>query len=130
MSSKDGSAVKGERTKLCLEISKNKGTAVVRCRGRICFREEALSFSRIVIELLLDGRAVVLEFSGVEALDSAGIGELVLVHMQAQAVRNAICLVAPSPHVRKLLELTNVASLFAIHTSVETALTSLASQAA
>ncbi len=129
MLSKDGRKVDAG-TKLQLEVRDERGSAVVRCRGRICFREEALSFARTVTELLLAGRNVVLEFSGVEILDSAGIGELVLVHMQSQAGEGAVCLVGPIPRVRKLLELTNVASLFAIHPTVEDALSTLAARAA
>jgi anti-anti-sigma factor len=66
----------------------------------------------------------VLEFSDVKAMDSAGIGELVLVHMQARAFECVIRLAAPTPQVQGLLELTNVAALFEIHSTVESAVAS------
>jgi anti-anti-sigma factor len=94
------------------------------CCGRICFREEAQKFSRAVVQVLSSGKSVVLEFSDVKAMDSAGIGELVLVHMQAQAFECAIRLAAPRPQVQGLLELTNVASLFEIYPTLESALAS------
>ena len=127
--SKDAGKLAGG-AKLQLEIRNRGACTVVRCRGRICFREEALNFSRTVTELLHSRSHVVLEFSGVELLDSAGIGELVLVHMQSQAAESVVCLVSPLPRIKKLLELTNVASLFAIHPTVEDALHSLAAKAA
>ena len=127
--SKDADTVEAG-TRLQLEVCDHGASTVVQCRGRICFREEALNFSRTVMELLRAKTNVVLEFSGVELLDNAGIGELVLVHMQSQAAESSVCLVNPIPRVKKLLELTNVASLFVIHPTVEDALSSLAANAA
>lgn len=106
------------------KVSEQSGTAVLYCCGQICFREEAQKFSRAVVQVLSSGKSVVLEFSDVKAMDSAGIGELVLVHMQAQAFECAIRLAAPRPQVQGLLELTNVASLFEIYPTLESALAS------
>jgi len=72
----------------------------------------------------------VLELSRVRAVDSAGIGELVLVHMQAQACECAVRIVAPTSGVQNLLELTNVASLFETFADVETAIASLTAEMA
>jgi anti-sigma B factor antagonist len=116
--------------RLVLEICDHEETAVVRCSGRICFRNEALQFSRAVTDLLKSGQNVILDLSGVELLDSAGLGELVLAHMQAQAAGNQICLAAPISRVHALLELTNIASLFEIYPTVEDAQASLAVHAA
>lgn len=127
---KEGSCAAKHALRLSLEVSQHEGTGIVRCCGRICFREEATQFSRTIINLLLAGQNVVLELSGVEVIDSAGLGELVLVHMQAQAVGNPIRLVAPIRRVQNLLELTNIASLFEIHPTIEDARASLATKAA
>jgi len=110
--------------KFFFKVKERAGTAILCCGGRICFREQAQKFSRAAIQLLSSRRHVILEFSGVKAIDSAGIGELVLVQMQAQAFGCAISLAAPRPRVQSLLELTNVASLFEIHPTVESALAS------
>ena len=127
---KEGSRTARCASRLLLDVSQHEGVGVVRCRGRICFREEAVQFSRTVIDLMLAGHNVVLDFSGVELLDSAGLGELVLVHMQSQATGIPVCLVAPIPRVHSLLQLTNVASLFTIYPTVEDAKASLTSHAA
>lgn len=127
---KEGSRVAQYASRLLLEVTQHEGLGVVRCRGRICFREEAVQFSRTVIDLLLAGNNIVLDFSGVELLDSAGLGELVLIHMQAQATGTPVCLVAPVPRVHSLLQLTNVGSLFAVYPTIEDAKASLTSHAA
>jgi anti-sigma B factor antagonist len=118
------------KERFSVKVIERAGTAILYCHGRICFREEAQKFSRAAIRLLSSGKDVVLEFSGVIAMDSSGIGELVLVHMQAQAFESAIRLAAPRPQVRSLLQLTNVASLFEIYPTVESALASPSVEAA
>ena len=105
-------------------VSEQSGTAILHCSGRICFREEAQKFSRAAIQLLSSRRHVILELSDIKNIDSAGIGELVLVQMQAQAFECSIHLAAAAPRVQGLLELTNVASLFAIYPTLEAALAS------
>jgi anti-anti-sigma factor len=119
-----GGLKKRSHERFSCRVSERSGTAVLYCCGRICFREEAQKFSRAVVQLLGPGKPVVLEFSDVRGIDSAGIGELVLVHMQAQAFECAIRLAALRPQVLGLLELTNVASLFEIYPTVESALAS------
>lgn len=106
------------------KVSEQSGMAVLYCAGRICFREESHKFSRAAIQLAGSHRHVILEFSEIKAIDSAGIGELVVVRMQAQAFECSIRLAAPTPQVQSLLELTNVASLFEIHPTLESALAS------
>jgi len=112
----------GER--FSFRVSEQSGRAVLYCSGRICFRGEARKFSRAAIQLLGSRRHVILEFSDIKAIDSAGIGELVLLQMQARAFECRVRLAAPTPQVQSLLELTNVASLFEIHPTLTSALAS------
>lgn len=100
------------------------------CRGRICFREDARRFSQTALEQLRSGRNLALDFSDVSAIDSAGIGELVLVHMQARAFGCAVHIVNPAPQVQTLMQLTNVISLFEVFPSVESAVASLVTEVA
>jgi anti-sigma B factor antagonist len=119
-----GGLKKRSNERFSFKVSEQGGTVVLHCCGRICFRGEAQKFSRAAVQLLGSGKDIVLEFSDVKAMDSAGIGELVLVHMQARAFECAIRLAAPTPQVQGLLELTNVAALFEIHPTVESAVAS------
>lgn len=109
--------------KLSLEVWENQNGTVVRCRGRIVYREAA-ALSQKVSELLPHSRRLVLDLEGVEMIDSAGLGELVLLHMWAQAAGCEVKLAGASENIRQLLELTNLASVFEIHPSAEQALDS------
>jgi anti-anti-sigma factor len=130
VSSEVGECRKRTGERVSFKINEQLVTVILYCNGRICFREEARKFSKISLELLSQRKNLILELSRVKAMDSAGIGELVLVHMQAQAFECAVGMVAPTSTVRSLLELTNVASLFEIFPDVQTAIASLAAEVA
>jgi anti-anti-sigma factor len=57
-------------------------------------------------------------------MDSAGIGELVLLHTKAQTDGTRLKYARPSPLVHNLLDLTNLNSVLDIHPSLEEALES------
>ncbi len=105
-------------------------TAVLHCSGRLCFQGEAQELAQIAQELLSSGRDLVLDLAALTLLDSAGIGQLVFISMYAQALGRDVCLACAPDRVRRLLELTNVASLFEFFASVDDALESCASNAA
>lgn len=107
---------------LSLEVWESQNGTVMYCRGRIVYREEAAALSGKVSELLPHSRRLVLDLGGVEMIDSAGLGELVLLHMWAQAAGCEVKLAGASDNIRQLLELTNLASVFEIYPSVEEAL--------
>jgi anti-anti-sigma factor len=108
------------KLKLSLETRNRGGVIVVHCQGRIVYRDEAAEFSRVVGEVLEHGRRVVLDLSGVRAMDSAGIGELVLVHTLARE-KNIELKCGASGVVRMLLELTNLDSVLDVFESVDEA---------
>jgi anti-anti-sigma factor len=95
---------------------------IIHCEGRIVYRDEAAALSRVVGEALQDTREVILDFEGVESLDSAGLGELVLAHMSAAGQGKSVKLSGAQPHVRGLLELTNLSSVFELYPSLEDAI--------
>ena len=107
--------IKEPKLKLSLEVRESLGMAVVYCKGRLVYRDEAAALSAGVSEVLSCVRQVVLDLSGVEAIDSAGVGELVAVLNQANTRGIAVRLVAPSQRVYSLLKLFNLTSLFEIH---------------
>lgn len=95
---------------------------VLRCKGRIVFREEVIALSHRAGELIEQNRPLILDFAGVTALDSAGLGELIALHMWAQASGHSLKIVRPNPRVSYLLELTNLASVLSIFSSEQEAL--------
>jgi anti-anti-sigma factor len=72
--------------------------------------------------LMPDFRRLVLDLSGVEAVDSAGLGEFVVLHKRSAVSRCSIKLAAPRRHVRNVLQLTRLASVFEVHATVEEAI--------
>jgi anti-sigma B factor antagonist len=108
--------------KLSLETRRLGDVIVVHCEGRIVYRDEATALSRVVTEALQYAHEVVLDLEGVERIDSAGLGELVFVYMSAEGFGNTVKLAGPSPHVRALLDLTNLSSVFEIYPNLAEAL--------
>jgi anti-sigma B factor antagonist len=115
------SLIRESNVKLKLKIRETEEVIVIYCQGRIAYRDEALASSEKVTELVPDTRPLVLELSGVELIDSAGLGALVVVFMSAQARNCSIKLAAPRKSVWELLQLTNLASVFEIYATVEDA---------
>lgn len=110
--------------KLDLETRAIDDVTVLYCRGRFTYRDEATAFSQKIADLLPHARQVVVEFSELEVIDSAGLGELVVVHMWIRASGCALKLAGPNPRIRQLLELTNLLSVFDVHPTLDDALRS------
>jgi anti-anti-sigma factor len=110
--------------KLDLETRAINDVTVLFCRGRFTYRDEATAFSQKIAELLPHARQVVVEFSGLEAIDSAGLGELVVVHMWIRASGCCLKLAGLNPRIQHTLELTNLHSVFDVHPTLADALLS------
>lgn len=110
--------------KLDLQTRAIDDVTVLYCRGRFTYRDEATAFSQKIAELLPHVRRLVVELSGLEIIDSAGLGELVVVHMWIRASGCALKLAGANPRVREVLELTNLLSVFDVHPTLDDALLS------
>jgi anti-anti-sigma factor len=114
--------IKEDRIKLSLEArTTDDGVTIVFCSGRIVYRDEAAALSRIVSRLMGDAQKLVLDLSGVETVDGAGLGEFVGLHNRAATNRCSLKLVALRDHVRCLFEMTKLAPIFEIYPTVEQA---------
>jgi anti-sigma B factor antagonist len=113
---------KESKLKLSLETRNRGEVIIVHCQGRIVYREEATSLSRLVGELLHGGSKVVLDLAGVSSMDSAGIGELALLETWAQERDADLKIASANETVNSLLDLTNLDSVLEVHPSVEAAL--------
>jgi anti-sigma B factor antagonist len=114
--------IKESQLKLSLETRRSGDVIIIHCEGRVVYRDEAAALSRMAGEALEHTREVVLDFGGVQRLDSAGLGELVLVHMSASDQGKLVKLAGAKPHVRELLDLTNLSSVFEIYPTLEDAI--------
>jgi anti-anti-sigma regulatory factor len=82
----------------------------VRCYGRLVYgRESALLCAAVPPHR----REIIVDLSGVTAIDAAGLGALI----SLRAAGNYLRLVDPSETVRQVLRLTNLHSLFDISES-------------
>jgi anti-sigma B factor antagonist len=113
------------KLKLNLEKRNRGNVAIVHCHGRIVYRDEAAAFSRFLAEILPHAKKLVLDLSEVTALDSAGIGELVLAQNRAQDGNVSLKFASPNTLVRSLLDLTNLDSVLDVYSSLDEALESL-----
>jgi anti-anti-sigma factor len=112
------------KLKLSLE-ARNKGDVIiVHCQGRIVYRDEAAALSRVVGDVLQEKSRVVLDLSGVRAMDSAGIGDLALLQRWAQERNAELKCAGPNDMIRTLLDLTNLDSVIEVHATLEAALES------
>jgi anti-sigma B factor antagonist len=110
------------KLKLSLETRQSGEVVIIYCQGRIVYRDEAVALSNMVGELLENQGKVVLDLSGITSIDSAGIGELVLLHTSAQAKHAELKYASPRPFVRDLFDLTHLDSFLEIHPSLGEAL--------
>jgi anti-sigma B factor antagonist len=116
--------------KLDLETRAIEDVTVLSCRGRFTYRDEAVAFSGKIAELLPNTRQIVVDLSGLEVIDSAGLGELVVVHMWIRASGCSLKLAGVNPRVRELFELTNLLSVFDVYPTLDDALVSFHRQSA
>jgi len=125
---------KGWKLKLSLETRNRGDIVIVHCQGRIVYRDEAAELSRVVGEVQQQAKKLVLDLSGVNSIDSAGIGELASLQTWSQQTetqqsgtqgRNGnLKFAGASPLVSDLLELTNLDSVLEVYPTVEAALAS------
>jgi anti-sigma B factor antagonist len=115
---------KESKLKLSLETRNRGDVIIVHCHGRIVYRDEAAALSRLVGEVLQHAGKLVLDLSGVNSMDSAGIGELALLQTWAQERDAELKCAGANPLVRSLLDLTNLDSVVEVHPTLEAALES------
>jgi anti-anti-sigma factor len=115
---------KGWKLKLSLETRNRGDIVIVHCQGRIVYRDEAAELSRVVGELQQRAKKLVLDLSGVNSIDSAGIGELALLQTWSEERNGNLKFAGASPLVSDLLELTNLDSVLEVYPTVEAALAS------
>ena len=92
---------------LTVKIERCGNLVTFRCVGRIVRGQESALLCAAVWE---QGRDVVLDLAGVEAIDAAGIG--MLVSLQAAGIY--LKLMNPSRQVREVLRVTQLESVFEI----------------
>jgi anti-sigma B factor antagonist len=116
--------------RLSLETRVAEDVVVICCKGRIAYGIEAAALSGEIAELAPQTRRVVIDLSGVEMIDAAGLGALISVALTAQASQCSVRLAAPGNLIRQLLELTKLTSVFEVHPTLDAAAGASRGQAA
>ena len=88
-------------------------TTMIKCHGKL-ISENTDEIRKLVQPLIQQGgRRIVLDFTDLEYLDSAGLGAIV--GLKVSAINRGLCLlelVNLTPRVKKLLSITNLLQLF------------------
>ncbi|TDC70509.1 anti-sigma factor antagonist [Actinomadura sp. GC306] len=105
-------------------------TAVVLVTGEIDLRTADLLRARLVELHAAGPRRLVADFSAVPFCDAAGLGALVAAHNQIAATGGEIVLAGVRPAQLRLLRVTGLQRLFAVHPDVRGALAALDSPTA
>jgi anti-sigma B factor antagonist len=112
---------------LKIETGEAEGVAIVSCRGRIIFGEEATAL-RDTLKYLIGKktRNILLDLSGVNYIDSGGLGTLVGAYSSARAAGTDIKLAGIGQRVRDVLQITKLVTVFEVYDSEKEALAAFA----
>ncbi len=118
--------LQGRDMKMEIERSEDRGVTIVDVRGVINFGESARRFSAYLEELLnSDVPAVLVDMSGIDSVDSTGLGELVGYLQRFEKVGRRLALYRPHGRILSLLRLTRLDEIFAIYDEKEQAVLEL-----
>jgi len=121
---------KEPKLRLSLETRVAEDVTVISCKGRIVYGAEAVALSGEFGELAPQTRRVVIDLSGAELIDAAGLGALISIAFTAQASQCSVTLAAPGSLIRQLLELTKLTSVFEVYPTLDAATVASRGQAA
>ena len=102
---------------LSLQSRRIGGIAVVECAGRIVDGTESSVLQQEVDGLLDEGLYVVLNVSGIDFIDSSGLGLLVRLLNRARVARGDLRICAPTARFREILRVTRLETVFPPHGS-------------
>ena len=87
---------------------------VVRCRGRLVYGAEADALRERVNAVIQQTPRIVFHLADVSHMDSGGIGRVVGMLLSARRAGGDIKLCTLSPHVRHVLEITGLLTVFEV----------------
>ena len=119
-------AVEHGEKEMEIERLEEQGVIVVAVRGVINFGESARQFSSYLADLLDAGvPAVLVDMSGIDNVDSTGLGELVGYLQRFEKDGRRLALYRPHQRILSLLRLTRLDEIFSIFEDREEAIEAL-----
>ncbi len=97
------------------------GTVIIDCSGKIVFGDETAYLRQLVKDLLKESRQVVLNLSGVNYIDSSGVGTLVGLHASVSNAGGHLKLSGLTGRVRDVLAITKLGTVFETYGTAEEA---------
>jgi anti-sigma B factor antagonist len=97
------------------------GILIVDCAGRIVFGEESAYLRDTVKKLIAEKYKLVLNLSGVNYIDSGGLGTLVALYTTAHSNGGSIKLANLTQRVGDLLQVTKLVTVFDVYDSEQKA---------
>ncbi len=101
-----------------------QGVAVIELSGRLTIAKGHVLSEEMRSVLAAGHRNVIVDFSGVDAIDSSGLGELLSCRALANREAAEISLVGIRRAVREILEMTQLMEVFEVFESIDVALKS------
>jgi len=109
-----------------IDSSESDGVTVIAVRGVINFGESARQFSSFLQGLLDSGApAVLVDMSGIDNVDSTGLGELVGYLQRFEKEGRRLALLRPHRRILSLLRLTRLDEIFPVYEDREAAIAEL-----
>src|SRR3954468_16816115 len=105
------------------------GVAIVDCRGRLLFGDEASALRDTVKNLLAESKNIVINLGETTYIDSGGLGTLVGLFSSAQNSGGSVKLARLQQRVVDLLQVTKLLTVFDVYDTEEEAVKSFASAA-
>ena len=90
---------------------------ILHCAGRLVFGDETAAFSERIKNILRGTRQIVVNLSGIEYIDSGGLGTLVGMLASTRNRHGEIKLVRPTKRVVDLLRRTRLHTVFSSYES-------------
>jgi len=106
---------------LTVETRQLDGVTVVACEGRIMLGEESAGMRQTLKRALTSSKHLILDLSGVNYIDSTGLGTLVGVYSSARSSGADIKLAGLNQRLRDLLQITKLVTVFEVYDNVQEA---------
>jgi anti-sigma B factor antagonist len=98
---------------------------IVELRGEISLGESSLTLRRTIRDLIESGRTkIILNFSKVNSMDSAGVGELAGAYLPVKSKGGELKFLNPTKKVHRVLQVTQLDKVFEVYSDEQTAVQS------